>query len=156
MRLYLDDVRPTPSGWARAYTPDQAIAILRTGKVTDISFDHDLGLPEPENGHKVALWIEEAAFNGQINPLSWSVHSSNGPGRQNITNAMKSAERFWARSNCPPQPTAKRLDPAAESTGDCPRCGVGPSHAWLVEGVDGYVDSCNDCVQYATQDCLDS
>lgn len=95
MKLFLDDLRPTPAGWSRVYTPDQAIAVLKRGNVEEISFDHDLSLPEPENGHKVALFIEEGAFNGTIKPLKWSIHSGNPVGRGNIERAMKSAERFW-------------------------------------------------------------
>ena len=33
----------TPDGWHRVYWPDEAIELLKTGKVTEISLDHDLG-----------------------------------------------------------------------------------------------------------------
>jgi hypothetical protein len=42
--VWLDDVRPAPRGWRRARTPDEAINLLRTGRVTELSLDHDLGL----------------------------------------------------------------------------------------------------------------
>ncbi len=42
MKVYLDDERPTPSGWISVRWPDEAIALLETGMVTDISLDHDL------------------------------------------------------------------------------------------------------------------
>ncbi|WP_404305676.1 cyclic-phosphate processing receiver domain-containing protein [Neorhodopirellula lusitana] len=43
MKVYLDDERTTPEGWHRIYWPDEAIELLKTGKVTDISLDHDRG-----------------------------------------------------------------------------------------------------------------
>ena len=43
MRVYLDDERNTPAGWVRVYWPDEAIALLEAGLVSEISLDHDLG-----------------------------------------------------------------------------------------------------------------
>lgn len=43
VKVYLDDVRPTPAGWVRAYTPEEIIDLIRTGKVEAISLDFDLG-----------------------------------------------------------------------------------------------------------------
>lgn len=43
MKVFLDDERRTPEGWVRVYWPDEAIALLQTGQVTEISLDHDLG-----------------------------------------------------------------------------------------------------------------
>lgn len=37
------DERDTPAGWIRVYWPDEVIKLLKTGKVTEISVDHDLG-----------------------------------------------------------------------------------------------------------------
>jgi hypothetical protein len=53
MKLYLDDERPTPAGWIGVKWPDEAIAYLETGSVTDLSLDHDLG--DDERG--CAAWI---------------------------------------------------------------------------------------------------
>ena len=43
IKVYLDDERATPAGWTRVRWPDEAIALLKTGRVSDISLDHDLG-----------------------------------------------------------------------------------------------------------------
>jgi len=43
MKIYLDDIRKAPLGWVHVYWPDEAIALLKTGDVTEISLDHDLG-----------------------------------------------------------------------------------------------------------------
>jgi len=43
MKVYLDDERSTPEGWTRVYWPAEAIELLRTGEVEEISLDNDLG-----------------------------------------------------------------------------------------------------------------
>lgn len=40
--------------------PDEAIALLQTEQVTEISLDHDLGDDARGTGYGVVLWIEEA------------------------------------------------------------------------------------------------
>jgi len=60
MKIYLDDLRPTPDGWIHAYWPNEVIEYLKTGGVEIISLDHDLGDDERGTGYDVVLWIEEA------------------------------------------------------------------------------------------------
>ena len=43
MKVWLDDERGAPEGWMRVRWPDEAIALLKTGQVTHLSLDHDLG-----------------------------------------------------------------------------------------------------------------
>lgn len=96
IRIWLDDIREIPEGYTHwCKTPEEAIVLLSGGKVSYISFDHDLGLPEPENGNMVAKWIEEKAYSGEILPLNWDIHSANPTGYRNIRDSMLSAERFW-------------------------------------------------------------
>ncbi len=59
-RVFLDDERATPEGWVRVYWPDEAIELLETNAVAEISLDHDLGDDERGTGYDVVLWIEEA------------------------------------------------------------------------------------------------
>ena len=81
LKVYLDDERPVPGGWVLVKTPAQAIAILETGMVSQISLDHDLG--DDENigtGYDVVLWLEEQVFlhgNMDVCPDKISVHSAN-------------------------------------------------------------------------------
>jgi hypothetical protein len=94
MRLYLDDLRPLPDDFDRlARTAGEAIDLLRAGRVTFLSFDHDLGTEE--TGYTVAKWIEQAAFEGTLPPLRWAIHTANPVGRRNIEAAMRNAERYW-------------------------------------------------------------
>lgn len=96
IRLWLDDLRLMPGSFnRRAKTADEAIEILKTGKVSKISLDHDLGPEEAGTGYDVASWIEEAAYNGELPKLEWAIHSANPVGVQNMRRALQSAERFW-------------------------------------------------------------
>ncbi len=107
MRIYLDDLRPTPAGidgslerpplayTHRCYTAQEAIDLLKTGQVEFISFDHDLGETENGTGYDVAAYIEHAVHDGEIPMPDWDVHSANPVGANNINVAMTVAGRHW-------------------------------------------------------------
>ena len=94
MKIFLDDERPTPEGWVQAYWPQEAIALLETGEVTEISLDHDLGNDERGTGYDVILWIEEAVSTRGFRPPRISVHSANPSARQKMQLGIKSIERL--------------------------------------------------------------
>jgi len=84
MKVYLDDERQTPPGWTRVYWPDEAIALLKTGNVVEISLDHDLGNDERGTGYDVVLWIEEQVITKGFQPPVIKVHSANASARQKM------------------------------------------------------------------------
>ena len=98
MRVYLDDERATPDGWVRVYWPDEAIALLDTGDVVEISLDHDLGDDERGTGYDVLLWIEEAVAVRGFEPPKMSVHSANSSARQKMEAAIATIARLAARN----------------------------------------------------------
>ena len=77
MKVYLDDERTTPDGWVRVYWQDEAIELLSSGNVTEISLDHDLGDADRGTGYDVVLWIEEQVALHGFAPPMMSVHSAN-------------------------------------------------------------------------------
>lgn len=92
MRVFLDDERVTPSGWMRVYWPDEAIALLETGAVRELSLDHDLGDDARGTGYDVVLWIEEAvALRGFAPPLM-AVHSANSSARAKMEAGIRAIE----------------------------------------------------------------
>jgi hypothetical protein len=98
MRVYLDDERMTPDGWTRTFWPDEVIALLKTGEVSELSLDHDLGDDERGTGYDVVLWIEEAvALEGFI-PPKLSVHSANSSARDKMLSGIRSIEKLAASS----------------------------------------------------------
>lgn len=101
MRIWLDDLRPMPPGYdVHVCTAPEVIEYLKSGKVTRISLDHDLGECNvegvaPGTGYDVAAWIEEQAYNGKLAKVEWSLHSANPVGRRNMELALQNADRFW-------------------------------------------------------------
>lgn len=84
MRVFLDDERPTPPGWTGVRWPDEAIALLATGQVREISLDHDLGDDARGTGYDVVLWIEEAVALRGFEPPRIAVHSANASAREKM------------------------------------------------------------------------
>lgn len=94
MKVFLDDERETPQGWTRVYWPDEAIDLLKTGKVTEISLDHDLGDDERGTGYDVIKWIEfQVAVEGFKPPII-KVHSANSSARKRMELGIKAIERL--------------------------------------------------------------
>ena len=96
MKIWLDDIRVAPDGFLWIKTAEECVEIVKSGNVTFIDYDNDLG--EGHDGYWVASQIERMAMSNKICPISWKIHSDNPCGRLNITAAMTSAERFWEQN----------------------------------------------------------
>ncbi|WP_420008652.1 cyclic-phosphate processing receiver domain-containing protein [Xanthomonas sacchari] len=96
MRVFLDDERETPAGWTRAYWPDDVIALLQTGKVEELSLDHDLGDDARGTGYVVVLWIEEAVALRSFVPPRMHVHSANTSAGDKMRRGIEAIERMAA------------------------------------------------------------
>jgi hypothetical protein len=92
MRVFLDDERATPPGWVRVHWPSEAIALLQTGSVLEISLDHDLGCDERGTGYDVLLWIEEAVVLRGFEPPRIHIHTANPAARQKMLAAVQAIE----------------------------------------------------------------
>jgi hypothetical protein len=97
VRVFLDDERVTPEGWVRVYWPDEAIALLETDRVEEISLDHDLGDDARGTGYDVVLWIEEAVVLRGFRPPVITVHSANASAREKMLAGVRSIERHARR-----------------------------------------------------------
>ena len=95
MKVYLDDERSTPDGWERVFWPDEAIELLKTGKVEEISLDHDLGDDSRGTGYDVLLWIEEQVHVNNFKPPKIYVHSANNSASEKMNRGIKSIEKYW-------------------------------------------------------------
>jgi len=99
VNLWLDDIRDPARfgciGWLWVKTADEAIAVLKTGKVIKASLDHDLtisqtlGQPDGEKtGYTVVCWMEE----NNVWPAGGvKVHSMNPAGKQRMEQAIRRA-----------------------------------------------------------------
>jgi len=96
MDVYVDDIRPCPyPGWVVVRTYSEAIALLSTGEVREISLDHDLGNVEqdkngyPYTGYDIACWIERAVVERRIPTPIMYCHSWNPVGRDRILQVIQ-------------------------------------------------------------------
>lgn len=89
MKVYLDDERQTPPNWHRVYWPKEAIALLQSNQVTEISLDHDLG-DDVRTGYDVVLWMEEAAITTDWKPPIIHIHTANTSARQKMLAGVQS------------------------------------------------------------------
>ena len=101
MRVWLDDIRDAPRGWVRAFTPEEVIALLQLGEVTEVSLDHDLGLDGGESertGYTVLLWLEMEVGTGRWRRLvpEITVHSGNPVGRDCMLRVIRTIHRLRA------------------------------------------------------------
>jgi len=94
MRVFLDDERPAPAGWVRVRWPDEVIALLEGGDVTEISLDHDLGDDDRGTGYDVVLRIEEAVAMRAFIPPKLQVHSANSSARLKMEAGIANIERL--------------------------------------------------------------
>ena len=88
MKVFLDDIRPTPPGWERAYWPEEAIELLKTGQVTELSLDHDLGDDQHGTGYDVLLWMEEQTALYGFKPPLIKLHTKNSSAEQKMMAAV--------------------------------------------------------------------
>jgi hypothetical protein len=97
IKVYLDDERSTPGGWTPAKTPDEVISLLKSGVVSHLSLDHDLGDDEGiGTGYDVLLWLEEQVSYGSsfVNLESIAVHSANVSARIKMEQAIEKIENI--------------------------------------------------------------
>jgi hypothetical protein len=97
----LDDTRqpyPEPESWIWVRTPAEAIGLLETGEVGELSLDHDLGLMDGEReltGYDVVVWVEEAVVTrGFVPPAVMRVHSSNSSAAEKMEAGIEAIRRL--------------------------------------------------------------
>ena len=102
VKVFLDDVREAPPGWVRTRTPEQTISLLRSGNVTALSLDHDLGLDTRESersGYSVLLWLEREIGEGRWRSRlpEIEIHSANPAGQERMRRALEAILRLHGR-----------------------------------------------------------
>ncbi len=86
MKLWVDDVRTPPEGWAWAKTIEEAAPLLENGGVVEASLDHDLGEGDGREGYDLLLWMAER---GVWPSEGLAVHSSNPPGAERMCGVIE-------------------------------------------------------------------
>ena len=88
MKVFLDDIRKPPPGWVQVKWPTEVIEILKSGQITELSLDHDLGNDKRGTGYDVLLWIEEQVITQGFNPPKIRIHTANVSARQKMEAAV--------------------------------------------------------------------
>lgn len=102
MKVFLDDERIAPGGWTQVRWPEEAIALLNTGEVSELSLDHDLGDDAHGTGYDVLKWIEEAVATRKLTPPTIHIHTANPAARVRMKMAADMIQRM-AERNCIPK-----------------------------------------------------
>lgn len=92
MKVFLDDVRSAPKGWRIVRQPMDAIKLLKTNKVTEISLDHDLG--GELTGYDVLTWIEGRVFLYGFKAPVIYIHTSNPSARMKMSLAVEKIQKL--------------------------------------------------------------
>lgn len=124
MRLWLDDVRPAPSGWTHVKTVEEAWTLIQSGVIESASLDHDLGACENcikerlESGGytkevtaqgincnhmKTGYDLVKLMAEHEVWPKEIFVHSANPVGRANMQATIaryKPAPHVYRRCMC--------------------------------------------------------
>ncbi len=94
VKVFLDDERQAPAGWVQVRWPEEAIAWLKTGRVSALSLDHDLGDDTHGTGYTVLLWLEEQVALHGMRPPDVRIHSANTSARQKMLAACNAIVRL--------------------------------------------------------------
>ncbi len=93
MKLFIDDNREAPEGWHLARTITEAIRVIASQDIKEISIDHDIENYEQENFTAVAYFIgawyglDEFDEHPKI-----TVHSGNPVGAERIKQILEGAD----------------------------------------------------------------
>jgi hypothetical protein len=96
LRVWLDDLlddRAAPKGWVQVTTAPAAIALLETGRVVELSLDHDLG--DDELAGKGIDVVDHIAERQVVDDRDlWprdgiTIHSANAAGRDQMSRAIE-------------------------------------------------------------------
>ena len=93
MKLWLDDERQAPEGWIWEKDPWAVIDMIASGKVTDISLDHDLGAET--TGYTVLASLESMVVRNIIEKVPGiKIHTANPIGLERMERAVKSMRKL--------------------------------------------------------------
>ena len=94
IKIYVDDLRPTPPGYLRCHRAKEAMLLIESltklGNALEISLDHDAGDYRAAGGDYINIlnWLEyrQHSQNGKIYPIR--IHSMNAVGYANMWAAV--------------------------------------------------------------------
>jgi hypothetical protein len=93
IKIWLDDTREAPSGWIRAYWPEEVFQLAQNYEVDTISLDHDLGNDKHGTGYDVLTTIEEMVVVNKMTSIpEIKIHTANPAARKRMEMALESIQ----------------------------------------------------------------
>lgn len=94
IRIWVDDIRPTPEGYVPAKSVNEAISIIEKAEtqgdmIEVLDLDHDLGDYASDGGDAIKL-LDYLAERGTFYPVR--IHTANPVGRANMERMIS---RYW-------------------------------------------------------------
>ena len=94
VKIWVDDVRPTPAGYEGTKSVDETIALIEEiekhgGTIKLIDLDHDLGEYARYGGDAIKI-LDYLAMRETFYPIA--IHTANPVGRANMERMI---ERYW-------------------------------------------------------------
>jgi hypothetical protein len=88
VKIYLDDIRQVPEGWALVTGVEEFKRLIKEAsdngeRIEAISFDHDLG-ENVQDGYDAVKWLAENYPQYLMEDVAIDSHSDNPAGRENI------------------------------------------------------------------------
>jgi hypothetical protein len=95
MRIWFDTVLPMPAGYDRhCRSAREALASLRTGRVSGVSIGHDRATGGIET-LALAIVIESMAASAALPPITWRLHAQATADTAPIVAALRAADQHW-------------------------------------------------------------
>lgn len=89
MKLYLDDLRePKTTGWVIVRDAETALKLFKTGLITEMSLDHDLGENTP-SGYDFLKEVEELVITQGYTLPPCNIHSANPVGVARMNQVLR-------------------------------------------------------------------
>ena len=101
MKVFVDSTLDAPADWMIARSATDAIDLVRSGEVQEISVAYDLGDAEGGTGQTVILWMEQAVMAGSFRPPIITVHSARSSTRKTMEQSIRLIHQMAASPNPP-------------------------------------------------------
>jgi hypothetical protein len=96
LKLFLEDASEAPTDWLLVRWPKDAIAHIKTGKVTEISLTNELGSTHPRKmGMEVLRWIKDKVVTIHLSPPRIRIHAGDPVIRAKMEEEVRLIERLY-------------------------------------------------------------
>lgn len=90
-----DECRKNPDEWVLVLTSQDVIPLIESGKVTEITFDNDLGIASKQEGWQVLEYMCQLILDGKIKRPVWiGLHTGNIVAMQKMWSLVENMDKM--------------------------------------------------------------